>query len=114
MEQDQSKTEGGAAVRSSDGLGDFQPSIHCNSPGSWEAATRLPVVGNVAITARSWQEARLKLWLVACAVELLSKQSAEDKAPSEWTDGEWRTVLKTMREAMSPNAELSDRRENNP
>jgi len=79
MEQDQSKTETPAAVRSSDGLGDFKPSIHCNSPGSWEAAMRIPVIGNVAVTAHSWQEARLKLWLVACAVELLSKQSRLNK-----------------------------------
>lgn len=48
---------------------DFHPSINCNSPGSWTAAITLPVVGNVAVTAYTWQEARLKLWLVACAVE---------------------------------------------
>lgn len=101
-------TEDGSGVGSSDGLGDFKPSIHCNSPGSWEAATRIPVIGNVAVTAYSWQEARLKLWLVACAVELLSKQSDELNQPADWTDDEWRTVLKTMRAAMSPNEKLTN------
>jgi len=87
---------------SGDGLADFQPSIHCNSPGSWEAATRIPVIGNVAVTSRSWQEARLKLWLVVRAVELFSNQSDELDQPADWTDEEWRIALSTMRAAIRP------------
>ena len=73
---------------------DFKPNIRHVASATWEASIRLPVVGDVAVTANNWQEAKLKLWLVAQAVEHYRAQPTKD--PKDWTPDEWRRALQTM------------------
>lgn len=69
--------------------------------GVWEASIKMPVVGHVAVTDTSWEKARLSLWLIASAVELLQKQSQQGPQPADWTEAEWRSVLSTMNKVMT-------------
>lgn len=81
-------------------VGRFNPSLREIRAGIWQASTSLPVVGEVSVTARSWEEARLSLWLIYKAVEMLARKQC--KPPSEWTEDEWKRTLGTMFDVMSP------------
>jgi hypothetical protein len=75
---------------------DFQPSLRNIAGNHWEAYIRLPVVGDVTVTGDGWPDAKFKLWLVAVVVERLSLASKECGEPAEWTEEEWRSVMKSM------------------
>ena len=76
----------------------FAPSL-CNTSGNmWEARISLPVVGYVTTEGVGWEEAKLRLWLVSEAVNILSAKQV--KAPGDWSDAEWRSTLKIMRELL--------------
>jgi hypothetical protein len=81
-------------------INNFKPSLRNVSGNTWEASIRLPVVGDVTTTGTGWEEAKLRLWLISEAVNLLAK---DVKDPKDWTESEWRETLKTMRDVMSPN-----------
>lgn len=75
----------------------FNPSIR-QLTGGWEAKACLPVVGWVAVNARSWQEARMSLWIIQEAVAALRLAAKQSKPPKEWSEEEWRQTLGKMRE----------------
>ena len=77
---------------------DFKPRIVMKNEGTWTATLELPVVGKVTTYASHWQEAKLRLWLLSEAVKIMEKQPKND--PKDWTDEEWKTTLKLMREVM--------------
>lgn len=77
----------------------FAPSLREIREGIWQASIWLPVVGDVSVTANSWEEAKLSLWLISEAVKAFSKNSASPL--SEWTDDEWKRTLGTMADVMS-------------
>jgi hypothetical protein len=87
-------------------LGDFKPSLNNVSGNIWEACITLPVVGTVTTQGNGWQEAKMRLWLVSRAVGILAERTRELQEPKGWTEAEWRSTLKTMRDVWSPNAEL--------
>lgn len=66
-----------------------------NTTGNiWEATIKLPVVGYVTTTGNGWEEAKTRLWLIACAVEVLSSKGV--KPPIHWTVIDWKNIMKTM------------------
>ena len=76
----------------------FAPSLRNTSGNMWEARISLPVVGYVTTEGVGWEEAKLRLWLVSEAVNILSAKQV--KAPGDWSDAEWRSTLKIMRELL--------------
>lgn len=84
-------------------LGDFRPTLRNTSGNTWEASTTLPVVGTVTVRGDGWPEAKMKLWLVCRAVEILAARTRKLPEPKDWTEAEWRSTLKTMGDVMSPN-----------
>lgn len=78
----------------------FEPYLTENNSGSWTASIRIPVIGDVAVTAYSHEEARMGLWLVSEAVARLAR--APSKHPRDWTSEEWKSALTKMRAVMSP------------
>ncbi len=75
-------------------MSDFNPSLRNTSGNTWEASIRLPVVGDVTTSGNGWEEAKMRLWLVAEAVKMLSTKQCAD--PKDWTEDQWRSTLKTM------------------
>lgn len=93
-----------------DTIESFSPSLSQNSTGSWTASIRLPVIGECAVTGSTWGEAKMKLWLVSEAVEMLSRQSDQaTKPPSKWNEAEWRQTLETMKKIMQKPKSMSHR-----
>ena len=82
-------------------LGDFQPSLRNTHGNTWEATISLPVVGIVTTSGNGWEEAKMRLWLVAEAVKMLADKPCAD--PKDWTEDQWRRTLQTMGDVMSPN-----------
>lgn len=74
----------------------FSPSVRELRDGVWEAYERLPVVGDVSVTGRTWQEAKMALWLISEAVAIFAEKQC--KPCSEWSEEEWRRTLGKMRE----------------
>ena len=91
-----------AELRCSALFGDFNPSLRNTFGNIWEASIRLPVVGYVTTSGNGWEEAKMRLWIVFEAVKLLASKRCAD--PKDWTDDQWRSTLKIMRDVMSPNA----------
>lgn len=84
-------------------LSDFAPSLRNVSGNSWEASTRLPVVGLVSVIGDGWPDAKLKLWLVAAAVQNLAAQAC--KQPKDWNAAEWKAVMKTLEKLSTSKSE---------
>ena len=73
---------------------DFNPQLRNISGNMWEASARLQVVGDVSVVGNGWPDAKIKLWLIAVALEMLEAKST--KPPSDFTNEEWKVVMKTL------------------
>lgn len=69
-----------------------------NTTGNtWEASIEIPVVGRVTTVGSGWEEAKMRLWMVSESVKKMMEQATD---PKDWSDDEWRSTLKAMREIM--------------
>ena len=82
----------------------FECGLKMLSPGGWEAQAYLPVVGSVSVTGLSWEDAKMKLWLVSEAVKAMERQAP--KAPlCDWSEAELRSAFRAMRDVLSTGPE---------
>jgi hypothetical protein len=76
-------------------ISDFRPMIS-NRQNGWTASIEIPVIGLVTVRDNDHEQAKLKLWLVVCAVEKFAESSRTVSDFSKWTKDDWRAVLNQM------------------
>ena len=82
----------------------FECGLKMQNPGGWEAQAYLPLVGSVTVTALSWEDAKLKLWLISEALNDMERQAP--KTPiGEWSEAELRSAFRAMRDVLSTGPE---------